>query len=207
MGAAPPHGLWVTVVAVTADSNPDDELESMRWRVFGERMLYDNPWVRLVKVDVQPPHGERFEHHVVRLQRVAIAAVIDDDTDRVLMLWRHRFVTDEWGWELPGGIVDGDEQGAITAAREVEEETGWRPGPMTHLLSFQPMIGMVDTPHELYVAQGAERIGPPTDLEEAGRVDWIPLGSVLDLISKGEILGSGSLVALLHILASRQGGG
>jgi hypothetical protein len=36
------------------------------------------------------------EHHVVRLQRVAIAAVIDNDTDRVLMLWRHRFVTDEW---------------------------------------------------------------------------------------------------------------
>ena len=68
------------------------------------------------------------------------------------------------------------------------------------------MIGMVDTPHELYVAHGAERVGDPTDLEEAGRVDWIPLGSILDLISKGEILGSGSLVALLHILASRQAG-
>jgi 8-oxo-dGTP pyrophosphatase MutT (NUDIX family) len=191
---------------VTADPDSDDQLESMRWRVFGERTLYDNHWVRLVKVDVQPPHGERFEHHVVRLQRVAIAAVIND-ADRVLMLWRHRFVTDEWGWELPGGIVDGDEQGADTAAREVQEETGWRPGPMTHLLDFQPMIGMVDTPHELYAAHGAEWIGDPTDLEEAGRVDWIPLASVLDLISKGEILGSGSLVALLHILASRKAGG
>jgi hypothetical protein len=71
---------------------------------------------------------------------------------------------------------------------------------------FQPMIGMVDTPHELFVAHGAERVGAPTDLEEAGRVDWIPLGSVLDLISKGEILGSGSLVALLHILATRRNG-
>ena len=178
----------------------------MRWRVFGERTLYDNPWVRLVKVDVQPPHGARFEHHVIRLQQVAITAVVDDD-DRVLMLWRHRFVTDEWGWELPGGIVDGDELGSETAAREVEEETGWRPGPMTHLLDFQPMIGMVDTPHKLYLADGAVRVGDPTDLEEAGRVDWIPLASILDLISKGEILGSGSLVALLHILATRQTGG
>jgi hypothetical protein len=52
---------------VPADPDPD-QLESMRWRVFGERTLYDNPWVRLVKVDVLPPHGERFEHHVVRLQ-------------------------------------------------------------------------------------------------------------------------------------------
>jgi 8-oxo-dGDP phosphatase len=104
----------------------------------------------------------------MRMQRVAIAAVLDD-ADRVLMLWRHRFVTDEWGWELPAGIVDGDKDGAATAAREVKEETGWRPGQMTHLLSFQPMIGMVDTPHELYVSHSAERVGAPTDLEKFGR--------------------------------------
>jgi 8-oxo-dGTP pyrophosphatase MutT (NUDIX family) len=55
--------------------------------------------------------------------------------------------------------VDGDEEGTTTAAREVEEETGWQPGPVTHLLSFQPMIGMVDTPHELYFAHAAEWIG------------------------------------------------
>ena len=142
---------------------------------------------------------------MVRLQRVAIAAVVDN-SDRVLMLWRHRFVTDEWGWELPGGIVDAGEDSAATAAREVEEETGWRPGPMTHLLTFQPMIGMVDTPHELFTARGAELVGDPTDLEESGRVDWVPLASILELITKGEVLGSGSLVALLHILATRNNG-
>ncbi|WP_432509152.1 NUDIX domain-containing protein [Kineococcus auxinigenes] len=90
------------------------------------------------------------------------------------------------------------------AAREVLEETGWRPGPMEHLLTFQPMIGMVDSPHELYVAQGAEHVGDPTDTEEAARIEWIPRSSVLDLINKGEVLGSGSLVALLHLLASRK---
>jgi 8-oxo-dGDP phosphatase len=93
-------------------------------------------------------------------------------------------------------LVDAGEDGAGTAAREVEEETGWRPGPMTQLLSFQPMIGMVDTPHELYVAHGAQWVGDPTDLEESGRVDWLPMAQILDLINKGEILGSGSLVAL-----------
>ena len=65
------------------------------------------------------------------------------------------------------------------------------------------MIGMVDTPHELFTARSAELVGDPTDLEESGRVDWVPLASILELIAKGEILGSGSLVALLHILATR----
>lgn len=99
---------------------------------------------------------KRFEHHVVRLFRVAVTAVIDDQ-DRVLMLWRYRFVPEQWGWELPGGIVDADEDAATTAARETEEETGWRRGPVKHVVSFQPMIGMVDSPHEIFVTRGGPR--------------------------------------------------
>ena len=183
---------------------PADRPDELRTRVFGERVVYDNPWVRLTLVDIEPPDGRRFEHHVVRLQRVAIAAVLND-ADEVLMLWRHRFVDDSWGWELPGGIVDGSEDGAAAAAREVEEETGWRPAALEHFLTFQPMVGMVDTPHELYRGRGASLIGEPTDMEEAGRVGWIPMSTILDLITRGEVLGSGSLVGLLYLLASRSG--
>jgi hypothetical protein len=65
------------------------------------------------------------------------------------------------------------------------------------------MVGMVDTPHEIYVGRGAELVGEPTDLEEAARIDWIPMNAVFNLISKGEVLGSGSLVGLLYLLAQR----
>src|SRR5260370_30673401 len=75
-----------------------------RWRIHGERSLYDNRWVRLTLVDVEPPGGERFEHHVVRLFRVAVAAILDDQ-DRVLMIWRYRFLPDPFGSELPGGLL------------------------------------------------------------------------------------------------------
>jgi 8-oxo-dGTP pyrophosphatase MutT (NUDIX family) len=169
--------------------------------VFGERTLYDNPWVRLVQVDVEPPDGHRFWHHVVRLQTVAAAVVLDDD-DRVLMLLRHRFATDQVGWELPGGIVGPEETGSQAAMRETEEETGWRPTGQPQLVSrFQPMPGMVDTPHEVYVVRGAQHVGDPTDLEEAGRVEWIPLQNIPKMIRNGDILGSGSLVGLLGVLA------
>jgi 8-oxo-dGTP pyrophosphatase MutT (NUDIX family) len=186
---------------VGTDERPDE----LRTKVYGERTIYDNPWVKLTLVDIEPPDGHRFEHHVIRLHRVAIAVVLND-ADEVLMLWRHRFLADTWGWELPGGIIDQGEDGAATAAREVAEETGWRPGALKHLLTFQPMIGMVDTPHEIYLGHGATHIGDPTDREEAGRVAWIPMTAILDLISKNEILGSGSFVGLLHVLASRAQG-
>lgn len=176
--------------------------EPAPWRVHGERVVYDNPWVRLTLADVEPPGAKRFEHHVVRLFRVAVATVIDDE-DRVLMLWRYRFVPGRFGWELPGGVVEADEGGAETAARETEEETGWRPtAPLRHLLTFQPMVGMVDSPHELYVGHGAEQVAAaPTQGEEAGRVCWIPMADIPGLIERDELLGAGTLVALLHLLA------
>lgn len=173
-----------------------------RWQLHGKRELYDNRWVKLELWDVEPPGVERFEHHVVTLQRVSIAAVLDEQ-DRVLMLWRYRFVADQFGWELPGGIVDAGEDGLATALREVEEETGWRPAQLEHVVTFQPMIGMVDSPHNIYVGRGAEKVGEPTDLEEAGHVQWVPLSDIPGLMAKGDLMGSGTLVALLHILANR----
>jgi 8-oxo-dGTP pyrophosphatase MutT (NUDIX family) len=179
------------------------------WLIHGERVVYDNPWVKLSLFDVEPPGVSRFQHHVVSLSRVAVAAVIGED-DRVLMMWRYRFVPRRFGWELPGGIVESGEDGATAAAREVEEETGWRVrGPLRHLITFQPMVGMVDSPHELYIGDnGAEFIAPPAkDSEEAARVAWVPLADIQGMLERDELLGAGTLVALLHVLAFTKGVG
>lgn len=173
------------------------------WKIYGDRLVYDNPWVQLALVDVEPPGVARFEHHMVRLKRVAIAAVLDAD-ERVLMLWRYRFVPQSWGWELPGGIVDPGEDGLGAALREVEEETGWRPDQLDHVVTFQPMVGMVDSPHEVFVGHGATLVGEPEAGEEAGRVAWLPMSEIPALMAEGKLMGSGTLVALLHILASRK---
>lgn len=172
------------------------------WEIHGSRRIYDNRWVNLDLVDVEPPGVKRFEHHVVRLHHVAITAVIDDQ-DRVLMLWRYRFVPEQWGWELPGGIVDDGEDPAVTAVRETEEETGWRPAAVEHVVTYQPMIGMVDSPHEVFVGKGATHVGDPSDTEEAGHVAWVPLDEIPGLMREGKLMGSGTIVALLHLLSSR----
>jgi 8-oxo-dGTP pyrophosphatase MutT (NUDIX family) len=122
------------------------------------------------------------------------------------MMWRYRFVPDAFGWELPGGIVDQGEDPLQTALREVEEETGWRPNALEHVVTYQPMVGMVDSPHDIFVGEGAKLVGEPTDLEEAGHIAWVPLSDIPGLMARGELMGSGTLVALLHVLASRGSG-
>jgi 8-oxo-dGTP pyrophosphatase MutT (NUDIX family) len=75
--------------------------------------------VRLALVDVEIPGVRRFEHHVVRVPRPAAGAVVHDPDRGVLLLWRHRFITDSWGYEIPAGGVDEGETPAQAATREL----------------------------------------------------------------------------------------
>lgn len=171
-----------------------------RWKVLGERGLYDNPWVRLRQLDVEAPDGNRFWHHVVHLRPIASALVVNG-AGRVLMLRRHRVLADSVGWELPGGFADRGEPLARAAAREAEEETGWRPtGPAEHVATFQPVPGMLDAPSGVYLFRGARYVSEPTATEEAGTVAWLSVEKLADLIRRGEIVGSSSLVGLLSFM-------
>ena len=175
---------------------------STAWLVHGERIIYDNEWIRVFLTDVELPDGDRFEHHVVKLKAAAMTALIDPQ-DRVLLMWRHRFVSDRWGWELPGGLVDEGEDPEDTALREILEEVGYRPKTLRHVARFQPMVGMVDSWHDVFVGEGAVKIAEPTEKTEMARMEWVPLSSIMEKIAEGEIWNSGTLVALLYVLAER----
>jgi 8-oxo-dGTP pyrophosphatase MutT (NUDIX family) len=182
-------------VAVTGAMGND----AGRWRTFGEREVYSSPDVQLRQVDVELAGGERVWQHVVRLHRVALLALVDEQA-RVLLVRRHRLVPDRWGWEVPGGLVDEGEEAAEAAARELEDSAGYRAGRVGHLIRFQPMAGLVDAEYSVFVGHDPERVGEPAVGGEIARVEWVPLGSVPGLIAAGEVWNGGSLVALLRLL-------
>ncbi|MFD0970985.1 NUDIX hydrolase [Plantactinospora endophytica] len=170
------------------------------WRLHAERLVDDGRRARLSIADIELPDGVRFEQYVIRAPSAAMVAVLDAQ-QRLLLMRRHRFVFDRWVWELPGGYVDDGEQPAECAVREVEEETGWRPEAVEPLLSFQPWVGMADAENLLFLARRAELTGTPVDANEAEQVEWIPLDEARDLVSRGEIVGAGTVIAVLELVA------
>ncbi|MFC5829988.1 NUDIX hydrolase [Nonomuraea insulae] len=171
----------------------------MRWQVHSEKSLYHDRWLDVRVADVELPDGRRLDHRLIR-SAPAAGAVVTDDKDHVLLIWRHRFITDSWGWEIPLGQVDEGELPGAAAAREVEEETGWRPGPLRPLLSIQPSNGISDNLHHIYRADSATHIGPPSDPWEAERVEWVRMAEIRKLVESGEIVCGTTMAALLYLL-------
>ncbi len=182
-------------------------MRSKLWRVHGERALYRSPWVSLGLAEVELPDGTRLEHHLIRFPKVAAAAVVRDPGRGVLLIHRHRFIPDIWGWELPAGRVEDGEGSLEAAAREALEETGWRPGPGSLLGGGFAAPGMADLRHEISIFDGAEHVGEPEDQNEADRVAWIPVERILPLIQTGEIPDAFTQQSLLLALALGRLGG
>jgi 8-oxo-dGDP phosphatase len=174
---------------------------TVRWTVHSERTIYESPWVRLVLTDVELPSGKRFDHHVVRAPAHASGVIAHDPARGVLLLWRHRFTTDTWGWEVPAGRIDEGESAIECARRETLEETGWAPGPLRFLMAYHPNNGQSDLVFNVFLADGAREVGPPSEPDEAERVEWVSLGRVRSEITAGRIHDGLTLTALLWLLS------
>lgn len=88
----------------------------MRWINHGERTVFQNPWLTVNMADVELPDGRQTPGPHCH-PRKAGRPMRRPMRGEVLMLYRHRFIPDTWGWEVPGGGVnDGEIRGADTVA-------------------------------------------------------------------------------------------
>lgn len=171
------------------------------WLNLGENPLVETPWFQLNKSEVELPGGRRIDHYLLRLPAAVLTAILDDQ-DRVLLLWRHRFIPDTWAYELPSGIAGPEEDLAGAAARQALAESGWEPVLPRPLLTLHPGSALTDAAtHIFWTRQTLHRGDPAADFE-AERIEWVPLAKVAALVAAGQILDPCTATALLVLAGS-----
>ena len=111
------------------------------------RKLTDNPFLNLFEMDALDNKGEPFHYYFasrnreeelplktgeVRKNGIVIYALLKEDPSRIVMIRQYRYPLDAWLYELPAGLIDGQESPHQAAVREMKEETG---------LTFTPYEG------------------------------------------------------------------
>jgi len=169
------------------------------WRITGEESVLRTPWFEVALAGVELADGRSLDHYLFRLPPVVLTAMVDEQ-DRVLLVWRYRFIPGTWGWELPSGLADPAEDLAAAAAREAAKETGWEPLGPVPLFQLQALPGLADSVHHVFWSGRARRCGEPG--WETTRMDWLPLREAAALTASGQIRAASTAAAVLHV-ASR----
>jgi ADP-ribose pyrophosphatase len=113
--------------------------------------------------------------------------------------WRHGTRSVEL--EIPAGIVEPGEDPARTAARELEEETGFAPARCTVLGGVHPNCAIQSNRCVSVLAEGCVRKGPTRfDAGEQIELELLPLTDLPRLVRDGTLRNGMMLVALLFWL-------
>jgi len=123
---------------------------------------------------------------------------------RVILIRQFRFGTWAPTLEVPGGVAEPGESPADTAARELEEETGYRPKQILPAGFVHPNPAFQTNKCHSFVALGCEKVHEgEQDLSEDIAVELRRQDEVPGLIRSGEI--THSLVLTAFYLAQLQG--
>jgi ADP-ribose pyrophosphatase len=146
---------------------------------------------------IRLPNGNVCELELIRHPGAA-AVVPVDDAGNALLIRQYRHATGGYLLEVPAGKLDPGEAPETCARREVEEETGYRPGELLPLGWIWTTPGFTDERIWLFVARGLAPTRQDLQNDEVLTVERVPLERAVSWAETGEIQDAKSICALLR---------
>jgi len=151
---------------------------------------------------VRYPDGSTGELEMVRHPGAsAIVPFLTDpsgDDPQILLIKQYRYAAEQFLYEVAAGRLEPGESPADCARRELAEETGCTAREIVPLMSLYTTPGFTDEIIHLFMATGITRGAARTESDEFLSAETMPLSHALDLIKKGEIKDSKTVVTLLY---------
>lgn len=172
----------------------------LHWSEISAREVYDAGIFRVQEVVRRSADGR--EAAFIRLASPDWANVVavtenPDGVECLVLVRQFRQGAEEVTLELPGGLVDANEDPAAAAARELTEETGYHAESLTLLGSTNPNPAFMTNTVYTFAAEGVDRrFAQELDANEIVDVELVPAREVIAM-ERPEFNGHAIMLAAL----------
>ena len=157
------------------------------WTRGAERVVYDNPWIRVSHHDCTAPTGRPAQYGVVHFKNIAIAVLPLHEDGTVTLVGQNRFALADYSWEVPEGGSPLAEDPLEGAKRELAEETGLAAAEWREVMRAQLSNSVTDERMIGYLATGLTSAGTAhaADETEAIALVRVPFREAVEAAAAG----------------------
>jgi len=160
-------------------------------------LKYEGAILKFYQDTMQIPNGNIvLWDFIAHKGAAAVVPVLPDG--RIIMVRQYRNALERYTLELPAGAVDAvDESKEICAARELEEETGYRAGKLEWLINLNTTVAFCNELIGIYLATDLKKTYQHLDENEYVDVEFCELSELLDMIYTGKITDGKTIAGIL----------
>lgn len=132
---------------------------------------------------------------------VAIVPVVDHN---VILIRQFRIAIERDLIELPAGLLEPDEEPIQCAARELEEEIGYRPKELIPLASYFSSVGFANERLHIFLAVDPEKTTRKLQADERIREVIMPIEAIQEKLDAQVFEDAKTIIGLREFLAYRE---
>ena len=146
---------------------------------------------------VQVPNGNIVKWDFIGHKGAAAVVPVRED-GKILMVRQYRNALDRYTLEVPAGGLNGvDEPTRTAAARELEEETGYRTDELDFLITIRTTVAFCNEKIDIYVAKNLIPSHQHLDEDEFINVEAYTVEELMDMIYNCTIQDSKTICAIM----------
>ncbi len=179
----------------------------MRFKLVRERVVYENPWVRLYDDEVILPDGSPGTYAWVEPsgRRGGVIVIPRRPDGKILLIRVNRYAVRADSWEFPRGYGADGEDAESAAKRELLEETSLQAESVSSLGTFSPDAGFFGVRHTVTVVDVRHEPGETLALQSSEAIlegRFVSRDEAWQMVAGGHIYDGTTLSALAMLVAS-----
>jgi len=161
-------------------------------------IIYEGHFLDVRKDVVKLPNGKTANREWINHPgAVLILPILPDGM--IGMIRQYRYAVQDEFIELPAGKLDSGEEPLACAARELQEEIGYKAGRLTYLAQIHPAIGFVNEVMSIYLAENLEKTESNPDTDEFIQLFPSTLEDALEMVWNGTITDAKTIIGVFWI--------